>query len=102
MLLTPSQEKALKTKGDGTKTFEADPKLAKLQVPPLEQTLAKYLDSVRPFVTEQELETTKQNCEKFLLHDGRELHSRLCNRAIAQGKTEIIGQTSTLYLRGLE
>ena len=86
MYLTPSQRNGLNPKALGsTKTFGQDPKLPRLPVPALEQTLAKYLDSVKPFLTKEELKVTEKNCNDFLLHEGRELHSRLCNRAQEKG-----------------
>ena len=49
----------------GYGTFSFDRILPKLPVPTLDQTLEKYLMSVKPFVTEEEFERTKDNCRKF-------------------------------------
>jgi len=46
-------------------TFSFEDSLPKLPVPSLEETLSKYLKSVQPFVTEEELTRTKIICEKF-------------------------------------
>jgi len=46
-------------------TFSFEDSLPKLPVPSLEETLAKYLKSVQPFVTEEELTKTKIICENF-------------------------------------
>ena len=44
--------------------------LAKLPLPPLADTMTRYLDSVRPLVTEAVYLQTKQTVEKFGQRDG--------------------------------
>ena len=64
---TPRQKQHfLLEPGSGFGTFDFDKTLPKLPVPSLDQTLDKYLTSVRPFVTEQEFERTKMNCKNLM------------------------------------
>ena len=63
---TPKQKQHfLLEPGSGHGTFSFDRTLPKLPVPTLEQTLDKYLTSVRPFVSDAEFQRTKEFCEKL-------------------------------------
>jgi hypothetical protein len=63
---TPKQKQHfLLEPGSGYGTFSFDKTLPKLPVPTLDQTLEKYLTSVRPFVTDAEFERTTELCKKL-------------------------------------
>ena len=63
------------------KTFANDETLPDLPVPNLKDTLNRYLDSVKPHVTEDEFLTTKDIVENFEKNEGQILHQRLLDRA---------------------
>ena len=63
------------------KTFANDETLPDLPVPNLKDTLNRYLDSVKPHVTEDEFLTTKGIVENFEKNEGQILHQRLLDRA---------------------
>jgi hypothetical protein len=66
MEATPRQKQHfLLEPGSGFGTFDYDKALPKLPVPSLDQTLEKYLISVRPFVTDEEFMRTSTNCKNF-------------------------------------
>ncbi|KAJ2964593.1 hypothetical protein NQZ79_g431 [Umbelopsis isabellina] len=47
-------------------TFALQSQLPRLPVPPLEQTCARYLQSLRPLLTEDEFKTSEKNVKSFL------------------------------------
>ncbi|XP_014666435.1 PREDICTED: peroxisomal carnitine O-octanoyltransferase-like [Priapulus caudatus] len=63
--------------GTGEATFQFQDGLRSLPVPSLDQTLAKYLDSVRPHVTEAELQATEAIAERFRTGIGQQLQEKL-------------------------
>ncbi|XP_015905270.1 peroxisomal carnitine O-octanoyltransferase isoform X1 [Parasteatoda tepidariorum] len=63
------------------KTFVNDESLPSLPVPSLNQTLSKYLESVKPFVTEDEFQNTKKLVYEFQTGVGKDLHSLLAKKA---------------------
>ena len=63
------------------KTFANDETLPDLPVPNLKDTLNRYLDSVKPHVTEDEFLTTTDIVENFEKNEGPILHQRLLERA---------------------
>ena len=63
------------------KTFQYDESLPPLPLPPLDNTLNKYLDTVRPHVTEEEFAVTEQLVKEFKDGKGKELHQLLSAKA---------------------
>ncbi|PVD21630.1 hypothetical protein C0Q70_17429 [Pomacea canaliculata] len=61
--------------------FSVQYSLPRLPVPPLQQTLDKYLRSVRPLVTDEEFKTTQKIVQKFLKSPGPELQAFLEKKA---------------------
>ncbi|KAK7110671.1 hypothetical protein V1264_014507 [Littorina saxatilis] len=59
------------------KTFQYQEELPPLPVPDLGETLRKYLDSVKPHVTEDELRQVDFLCEQFASGEGKILHEKL-------------------------
>ena len=53
-----------------TRTFDGQPSLPKLPIPPLEDTCKRYIQAVTPLLTKQELATTSAAVERFLATDG--------------------------------
>ncbi|KAK9461609.1 Choline/Carnitine o-acyltransferase-domain-containing protein [Lipomyces oligophaga] len=62
-------------------TFAGQDKLQKLPIPPLEDTIERYLDSVRPLETSAEFEETRAAAYEFLEHQGPALQQRLIEYA---------------------
>ena len=62
-------------------TFDGQPALPKLPIPPLEDTCKRYLLAVTPLLTKQELVTTTAAVERFLATDGPALQRSLCEYA---------------------
>ena len=62
-------------------TFRYDDQLPALPVPSLENTLNKYLDTVRPHVSEDEFVETEKLVREFEQGNGKELHGRLLEYA---------------------
>ncbi|XP_041961610.1 peroxisomal carnitine O-octanoyltransferase-like isoform X1 [Alosa sapidissima] len=62
-------------------TFQYQSTLPPLPVPSLEGTLSKYLESVRPFTTEEEFKNTAAIVKQFGDGVGHDLHQRLLQRA---------------------
>nr|XP_006817887.1 PREDICTED: peroxisomal carnitine O-octanoyltransferase-like [Saccoglossus kowalevskii] len=62
-------------------TFQYEDNLPPLPVPPLQQTLNKYIESVKPHVSSEELDNTRSIVKSF--HDGigKELHEKLLKKA---------------------
>lgn len=63
------------------RTFQYQSTLPPLPVPSLEVTLNKYLDSVRPFTTEDEFKNTAAIVKQFGEGIGLHLHQKLLQRA---------------------
>ncbi|XP_033836251.1 peroxisomal carnitine O-octanoyltransferase [Periophthalmus magnuspinnatus] len=63
------------------RTFQYQDQLPPLPVPCLHQSLLKYLDAVKPFATEDELEATVKTVRRFEEGIGKELHLKLQQRA---------------------
>ncbi|XP_061163747.1 carnitine O-acetyltransferase-like isoform X2 [Saccostrea echinata] len=78
--------------------FSVQDSLPKLPVPPLEQTLQKYLRSVRPLLTDEEYVNTQKVVEDFKRDPGPKLQSLLEKRA--QKETNWLSDwwTNTAYL----
>lgn len=66
------------------KTFEHDERLPSLPVPQLQQTLKKYLESVRPHVSDEEYERTARLARDFEQGVGQDLHRKLVKRAVTK------------------
>ncbi|XP_064614133.1 peroxisomal carnitine O-octanoyltransferase-like [Liolophura sinensis] len=63
------------------KTFQYQDSLPSLPLPSLDQTLRKYLDSVRPHVTDEEYRQTEFVVQQFGSGVGRDLHAKLAEKA---------------------
>ncbi|KAG9476540.1 peroxisomal carnitine O-octanoyltransferase [Eleutherodactylus coqui] len=63
------------------RTFQYQDSLPPLPVPPLEESLSKYCDSVKPFLNEDEYKTTCRIVKDFGNGVGKELHQKLLERA---------------------
>ncbi|KAM3872708.1 peroxisomal carnitine O-octanoyltransferase [Diretmus argenteus] len=63
------------------RTFQYQVSLPPLPVPSLELSLAKYLDAVRPFASEEDYQATVDIVRKFKDGVGQELHQKLLQRA---------------------
>ncbi|RXG61022.1 Peroxisomal carnitine O-octanoyltransferase [Armadillidium vulgare] len=63
------------------KTFQYEESLPSLPVPDLSQTLAKYLKSIKPFVTEEQFNNTKEIVKKFENGIGKSLQEKLREKA---------------------
>ncbi|KAK6326907.1 hypothetical protein J4Q44_G00025520 [Coregonus suidteri] len=63
------------------RTFQYQHRLPPLPVPSLEGSLAKYLDAVRPFATEEEDQVTAAILKRFGEGIGKDLHQKLLQRA---------------------
>ncbi|XP_021443882.2 peroxisomal carnitine O-octanoyltransferase-like [Oncorhynchus mykiss] len=62
-------------------TFQYQHSLPPLPVPSLEGSVAKYLDAVRPFVTEEEYQVTAAVVKRFGEGIDKDLHQKLLQRA---------------------
>ena len=63
------------------RTFGVDDSLPDLPLPELDATLQLYLESVRPHVGADELETTEELVRNFAEGVGADLHQQLKHRA---------------------
>uniref|UniRef100_A0A673T2N2 Peroxisomal carnitine O-octanoyltransferase n=1 Tax=Suricata suricatta TaxID=37032 RepID=A0A673T2N2_SURSU len=63
------------------RTFQYQDSLPSLPVPSLEESLKKYLDSVKPFANKEEYKKTEEIVQKFQDGIGRKLHQKLLERA---------------------
>uniref|UniRef100_A0A671UPC1 Peroxisomal carnitine O-octanoyltransferase n=1 Tax=Sparus aurata TaxID=8175 RepID=A0A671UPC1_SPAAU len=63
------------------RTFQYQSSLPALPVPTLEMSLSKYLDSVRPFASDEEFKATFDIVKKFQQGVGKDLHQKLQQRA---------------------
>ena len=66
---------------DNENTFQYDETLPPLPLPSLENTLAKYLDTVRPYLTEEEFAATEALVKEFRDGQGKVLHEKLSIKA---------------------
>uniref|UniRef100_K1QDL5 Peroxisomal carnitine O-octanoyltransferase n=1 Tax=Magallana gigas TaxID=29159 RepID=K1QDL5_MAGGI len=66
---------------DNEKTFSSDESLPSLPVPDLQHTLQRYLDSVKPHVTDEEYRQTEFIVQQFASGVGKELHKKLVEKA---------------------
>ena len=58
-------------------TFKGQADLPKLPVPPLEDTCDRYIQTLTPLLSEQELAATKAAVDRFLASDGPKLQAAL-------------------------
>ncbi|XP_035688500.1 peroxisomal carnitine O-octanoyltransferase-like isoform X1 [Branchiostoma floridae] len=72
-------EKAIQVFGEPTWKYQDS--LPPLPVPPLKNTLDKYLESVKPFVTAEEYKQTEAVVREFEEGVGQSLHQQLLERA---------------------
>uniref|UniRef100_A0A3Q2I3R7 Peroxisomal carnitine O-octanoyltransferase n=1 Tax=Equus caballus TaxID=9796 RepID=A0A3Q2I3R7_HORSE len=63
------------------RTFQYQDSLPSLPVPSLEESLKRYLESVKPFANEEEYKKTEEIVRKFKNGIGGELHQKLLERA---------------------
>uniref|UniRef100_A0A8P0SWL3 Peroxisomal carnitine O-octanoyltransferase n=1 Tax=Canis lupus familiaris TaxID=9615 RepID=A0A8P0SWL3_CANLF len=63
------------------RTFQYQDSLPSLPVPSLEESLKKYLESVKPFANKEEYKKTEGIVQKFQDGIGRKLHQKLLERA---------------------
>ncbi|KAL4222593.1 hypothetical protein ACF0H5_018634 [Mactra antiquata] len=63
------------------KTFQYDSQLPSLPVPTLKHTLERYLDSVKPHVTDAEYRQTEFLVQQFASGIGKDLHEQLLQKA---------------------
>lgn len=63
------------------RTFQYQDSLPSLPVPSLEESLKKYLESVKPFANEEEYKKTEEIVQKFQNGLGEKLHQKLLERA---------------------
>ncbi|XP_053265504.1 peroxisomal carnitine O-octanoyltransferase isoform X2 [Podarcis raffonei] len=63
------------------RTFQYQSSLPSLPVPALDESLRKYLDSVRPFLNQEEYQRTSDIVKRFGNGIGKELHQKLVERA---------------------
>ncbi|BFZ02222.1 hypothetical protein BsWGS_05261 [Bradybaena similaris] len=68
---------------DTERTFQYNKDLLTLPVPDLLNTLKKYLESVRPLVTDAEYKKTELIVHQFASGDGKHLHKKLQEKANA-------------------
>lgn len=66
---------------DKAKSFENDEKLPSLPVPPLDKTLEKYVESIKPFATQEELSNVQNLCKEFRNGIGQDLQQGLLKKA---------------------
>ncbi|KAK2145507.1 hypothetical protein LSH36_677g03010 [Paralvinella palmiformis] len=65
---------------DEEKTFQYQNQLPSLPIPNLSVTLAKYLDSVKPFLTDDQLHETQALLKRFESGEGRVLHEKFVEK----------------------
>ncbi|NXI44822.1 OCTC octanoyltransferase, partial [Galbula dea] len=63
------------------RTFQYQDSLPSLPVPPLDESLGKYLDAVKPFLNQEEYQRTEEIVKRFEHGIGKELHQKLLERA---------------------
>jgi hypothetical protein len=52
--------------GAAVKTFANQDKIPRLPIPPLNQTITKYLESCKPLLSEKEMEATRKAAAEFI------------------------------------
>ena len=67
----------------GLATFERDTTLPSLPVPPLQESIAKYLKSIQPFVDQDEYQRSENICADFL---NQEISSKLQDELLQRAK----------------
>ncbi|XP_059146443.1 carnitine O-acetyltransferase-like isoform X2 [Physella acuta] len=84
------------------RTFSVQYSLPKLFVPPLDQTLKKYLDTCRPLLTDEQYKATEEIVERFKNKEGPNLQKLLEERA--QNHTNWLSDwwKNIAYLEGRE
>uniref|UniRef100_A0A914V5I9 Choline/carnitine acyltransferase domain-containing protein n=1 Tax=Plectus sambesii TaxID=2011161 RepID=A0A914V5I9_9BILA len=65
-------------------TFQQQSQLPSLPVPQLEQTIDKYLDAVRAFLSPEEFRVTEQIARHFERHEAPRLQAALVNKAATE------------------
>ncbi|XP_073438024.1 peroxisomal carnitine O-octanoyltransferase isoform X2 [Dendrobates tinctorius] len=78
------------------RTFQYQDTLPPLPVPPLEESLSKYCESVKPFLNEEEYKMTCRIVKDFGNGIGKELHQKLLERARTRKNWILLG-TCHLY-----
>ena len=68
-------------------TFERDITLPSLPVPSLQESIAKYLKSIQPFVDQDEFQRSENICADFL---NQEISSKLQNELLQRAKVSSI------------
>ena len=68
-------------------TFERDITLPSLPVPSLQESIAKYLKSIQPFVDQDEYQRSENICADFL---NQEISSKLQNELLQRAKVSSI------------
>lgn len=58
-------------------TFHYQPSLPRLPIPALEETCAKYIEFLRPIVSDVELREAQQLVNEFAGGQGKQLHEQL-------------------------
>jgi Choline/Carnitine o-acyltransferase len=71
-------------------TFAAQDKLPKLPIPELQDSCKRYQEALKPLQSISEQRDTAAAIDKFLKHEGLELHDRL--KKYATGRTSYIEQ----------
>jgi carnitine O-palmitoyltransferase 2 len=85
----------------GIPTYHFQKSLPRLPIPPLEQTLKKYLDSTGPLLSPSEFDITKSIVEEFSKNEGPNLHAQLLAKDTANNQTSFISEAwFDMYLRG--
>lgn len=74
---------------NGKSTPNGDASLPHLPIPPLDDTLRRYLRALEALQDPREHEATKRAVEKFKAEDGPELHEKLI--AYAKDKARYVG-----------
>ncbi|CAG5122644.1 unnamed protein product [Candidula unifasciata] len=77
-MIVEGQQPRIVPKG---RTFSVQYSLPKLPVPPLEQTLKKYLDTCRPLLDDEQYKRTQEVVARFKQGEGPVLHKLLEQRA---------------------
>ena len=72
----------------GLATFERDITLPPLPVPSLQESIAKYLKSIQPFVNQDEYQRSEIICADFL---NQEFSSKLQNELLQRAKVLYLG-----------
>ncbi len=79
--LNENKNNQIKNSISAMPTFSVDEYLPSLPLPCLTKTLEKYLESVKPFVSQHEFSNTQKVAQEFAKGDGKTLHEFLKQRA---------------------